>query len=184
MRFYFATLVVLLLGCCTAYPKDKPDNAPKEITYCQLARDPAAFSGKQIRVRAIYKYMFEMSRLKSPTCCAERDVPIWVDFDEKLGGNSRKLFRRFPKGMGLVLATFAGRFEGGGPYGDGGYRFKFTVDEIEKLEDRAKPSLNHDPPWIPKNCDTSEGAPSKKIPIYRCHSLGCALLTVQVSQIR
>jgi hypothetical protein len=161
MRFYFATLTAFLLSCSMAYPNDKPDNTPQEVTYCQLARDPAAFSGKRIRVRAIYKYMFEMSRLSSPACCPERQVSIWVDFDEKLGGNSRKLFRRFPKGMGSVLATFAGRFEGGGPYGDGGYRFKFTVDEIERLEARAKPSPGRDPAWIPKNCDASEATPAK-----------------------
>lgn len=161
MRFYFAPLVIFLFSCSMAYPNDKPGNAPQEVTYCQLARDPAAFSGKRIRVRAIYSYMFELSRLKSPTCCAERDVPIWVDFDEKLGRNSRKLFRKFPRGMGLVLVTFTGKFEGGGPYGDGGYRFKFTVDQIGKLEARAKPSPGRDPAWIPKNCDTSDGAPAK-----------------------
>lgn len=161
MRFYFAPLVIFLLSCSMAYPNDKPDNAPKEITYCQLARDPAAFSGKRIRIRAIYSYMFEVSRLKSPTCCAERDVSIWVDFDEKLGSNSRKLFHRFPRGMGFVLATFVGRFEGGGPYGDGGYQFKFTVDQIEKLEARAKSSRGRDPAWIPRNCEASDGAPAK-----------------------
>ena len=156
MRFYFASLVIFLSSCSIGYQNDEPDNTPQEVTYCQLARDPTAFSGKRIRVRAIYKYMFEMSRLNSPTCCPERQVSIWVDFDEKLGGNSRKLFRRFPKGMGLVLATFSGRFEGGGTYGDGGYRFKFTVDEIENLEARAKPSPGRDPSWIPRNCDASD----------------------------
>ncbi len=161
MRFYFAPLMIFLLSCSMAYPNDKPGNAPQEVTYCQLAKDPAAFSGKQIRIRAIYSYMFEVQRLKSPTCCAERDVSIWVDFDEELGGNSRKLFRRFPKGMGLVLATFVGRFEGCGPYGAGGYQFKFTVDHIEKLEARAKPSLGRDPAWIPRNCEASDGARAK-----------------------
>lgn len=104
--------------------------------------------------------MVEISRLKSPECCEERDIPIWVDFNEELEGSSRRLFRRFPKGMGFVLATFEGTLEGGGSYGDGGYRFKFAVDKIENLENKANPSPRHQPEWIP-NCETS-GATSPK----------------------
>jgi hypothetical protein len=79
---------------------------------------------------------------------------MWVDFDEELEGSSKKLFHKFPKGMGSVLATFEGTFDGGGPFGDGGYRFKLTVDKIENLENEAKPSLQHQPAWIP-NCEVS-----------------------------
>ena len=50
--------------------------------------------------------------------------------------------------MGLALATFEGTFESGRPYGDGGYRLKFTVDKIEKLEATAKPSTDYHPAWV------------------------------------
>jgi hypothetical protein len=56
--------------------------------------------------------------------------------------------------MGLALATFEGTFEKGGPYGDGGYRFKLNVDKIDKLEATAKAS-NHGIPWIPTNCEVA-----------------------------
>ena len=57
--------------------------------------------------------------------------------------------------MGVALATFVGKFEGGGPYGDGGCGFKLSVDQIEKVEVAARPSGHHDPPWMPKNCEVS-----------------------------
>ncbi|HKW16403.1 MAG TPA: hypothetical protein VJO35_02725 [Terriglobales bacterium] len=49
--------------------------------------------------------------------------------------------------MGLVLATFEGTFETEGPYGDGGYRMRFTVDKVVQLESTARASAHHDPPW-------------------------------------
>jgi hypothetical protein len=72
------TLSVFLSNCCLTSPSRKSETVPLDFTYCQLAKDPSAFSGKQIRIRVIYSYMFEVSRLKSPTCCAERDALIWV----------------------------------------------------------------------------------------------------------
>jgi hypothetical protein len=119
------------------------------VTYCQLVKAPSLFVGKQIRVRAVYSYMFEVSRFKSPECCPDRDVPIWVEFSEEVEGSSKKLLHKFPKGMGLVIATFEGTLQGGGPYGDGGYRFKFAVDKIENLENKTNPSPDHHPSWIP-----------------------------------
>jgi hypothetical protein len=85
------------------------------------------------------------------------------------------VYRKFPKGMGLVLATFEGKLESGGPYGDGGYRLKFTVDKIEKLEDKAKASGRSEPAWVPQNCATSE-AKNQKMKNFRespAAAMGC-----------
>ena len=147
-------LALLLLAIGGSAAAQKPE-AAQEVPYCDLVKTPQAFAGKQVRVRAIYKYGFEIQRLDSPACCPERGAKIWVEIDSGLGGDSLKLFRKFPKGMGLVLATFEGKFESGGPYGDGGYRLKFTVDKIEKLERTAKASARHDPSWAPKNCEAA-----------------------------
>jgi hypothetical protein len=158
MRFCLITLGAFLLSCGVTLAEQTPEGPPQDVTYCQLAKDPSAFSGKRIRIRAIYAYMFEVSRLKSPTCCPERDVSIWVDFDEELKGRSQKLRDKFPKGMGLVLAAFVGRFEAEGPYGDGGYRFRLTVDQIEKIERTSRsPGRQNGPAWVPKNCKASSG---------------------------
>src|SRR5579883_3651657 len=157
MKPYTTVLLLgLLAPCCFAKPQRL--NAPaQEVSYCELVKTPMSFSGKRIRVRAIYKYGFEIQRLEQPTCCPNA-AKIWVEIHSGLEGNSLKLFRKFPKGMGLALATFVGTFESGGPYGDGGYRLKFSVDQIEKLEATAKPSPSREPAWVPKNCESSKAA--------------------------
>jgi hypothetical protein len=150
-------LVLLALSCSAA--GQKPESALQTVSYCDLINAPQQFAGRRIRVRAIYKYGFEIQRLDSPACCPERGVKIWVEIETGLEGLSLRLYHKFPKGMGLALATFEGTFESGGPYGDGGYRLRFTVDKIGKLEAMAKPSAHHDPAWVPKECETSNATP-------------------------
>ena len=149
---------------------DKPEVVPQDVTYCQLARDPSAYSGKRIRIRAIYSYMFEVSRLKSPTCCSDQNpqMQIWVDFDEELKGSSKRLLHKFPQGMGEVLVVFVGKIETGKVYGPFGERVRLVVDRIEKFEKKANPDACQDSSWVPQNCEPSgisHGA-------GRCYTLG------------
>ena len=148
-------LSLLLLNCRPTHAGREPEATPQDVTYCQLAKDPSAFSGRRIRIRAIYSYMFEVSHLKSPTCCPERGALIWVDFDEELRGNSKKLFHKFPEGMGVVLAVFVGKIETGKVYGPFAERVRLVVDQIEKIEEKAKPRVGQNPSWVPQNCEFS-----------------------------
>ena len=162
MKLYIVGLAILFVSSWAPADAQQPEAGVHEISYCDLAKNPQSFSGKRIRVRAIYKYGFEIQRLDPPSCCTENRVKIWVEIEPHLQGESLKLFRRFPKGMGIALATFVGTFESGGPYGDGGYRFKLTVDRIEKLEGAEKASPSHIPTWVPQNCETSDAAPNNQ----------------------
>lgn len=147
-----AVALVLIISSCFATAQEPETVQP--VSYCDLVKAPQEFAGKRIRVRAIYKYGFEIQRLDSPVCCPDNGGKIWVEIESRLGRDSLKLYRKFPKGMGLALATFEGSVESGGPFGDGGYRLKFTVKKIEKLEAVAKASAQHDPVWVPTNCNT------------------------------
>jgi hypothetical protein len=154
MRLW-AGLIFTLLAFGHSGATQKPGMIAQEVSYCDLVKAPQQFAGKRIRVRAIYKYGFEIQRLDPPACCPEREAKIWVEIEDELQGGSLKLYRKFPKGMGLSLATFEGIFEAGGPYGDGGYRLKFTIDTIENLEATAKISTRHEPAWVPKDCEVA-----------------------------
>ena len=154
-RLMFVPLL-LLATCCVLVQAKEPELAPEDVTFCELARNPTAYSGKQIRIRAVYSYMFEVSRLKSPTCCSGRGESIWVDFDEELHGKSKRLFNSFPKGMGVVLAVFMGKFETGKVYGTFGERVRLVVNQIDKIEQKAKPASGQHPAWVPQNCEGSE----------------------------
>jgi hypothetical protein len=160
MKSCILGLALILLASSNSTAAQKPE-AVQEVSYCDLVKTPQEFVGKRIRVRAIYKYGFEIQHLDSPACCPVRGTKIWVEIESGLEGDSLKLYRKFPKGMGLALATLEGAFESGGPYGDGGYRLKFTVDKIVKLEGTARASAHHDPAWVPKNCETSDAASPK-----------------------
>lgn len=148
--------VVLFLNCYLARATNNPEGTVQEVRFCDLAKNPAAFSGKRIRVRAIYRYAFEIDRLESSTCCPDLGAKIWVEIEPGLEGSSRKFYQRFPKGTGVVLATFAGTFESGGTYGTFADKYKLTVDQIEKVEQTARSSRKQDDPtWVPKNCEAS-----------------------------
>ena len=58
MKSWVIVSTAFLLTCCTAWAGDGRQ-APLDVSYCQLAKDPSAWTGKRIRVRAIYHYGFE-----------------------------------------------------------------------------------------------------------------------------
>src|SRR5258707_6551610 len=110
-------LVLALLSSCWSSQAKHPEATAQAVAYCDLIKDAQSFSGKRIRVRAIYKYGFEIQRLDPPLCCPNRGLKIWVEIGEHLPNSSEKRFRKLPKGMGLALVTFVGTFESGGPFG-------------------------------------------------------------------
>jgi len=151
------------LSCFAARAKDKPDSPPQDATYCQLAKDPSLFIGKRLRIRAIYRYAFEIQRLESPVCCSEGEIKIWVEIKAGLESHSGKLFRKLDKGAGLALVVFVGTLNGGNSYGTFGDRFQLTVDEIEKVERTSRSARRQDDPaWVPKNCEKSNASPAKQ----------------------
>lgn len=55
-----SVFVLLASSCSVAAQKSE---TVQEVSYCDLVKAPEQFVGKRIRVRAIYKYGFEMQRL-------------------------------------------------------------------------------------------------------------------------
>jgi hypothetical protein len=145
--------VVLLLSSLPAAQETKP--APQDVSYCQLAATPKAFAGKTIRVRAIYRYMFEVSLLASPECCAQPELRVWVTIDMDLDRRSERVFKKFPP-AGAVLATFEGDFEAGGAYGTFATPYQLHVTRILNLESKSRTSpTSPKPKWFPKGCKTN-----------------------------
>lgn len=156
MRTSMTLSIIFLFNCLAMLANSNPQGTPQGVSYCDLAKNPSAFSGKRIRVHAVYRYAFEIQRLEAPGCCPEAAPKIWVEIGATLEGSSLKLFNKFPKGEGLVLATFAGTFESGGTYGTFADRHKLTVDHIENVERIARSSRKQDDPaWVPRNCAAS-----------------------------
>jgi hypothetical protein len=145
--------------CLSENPASEVPQAEKamEVSYCQLAKMPESFVGKRIKVRAIYRYAFEINQLETAECCLE-EIEIWVEISPHLQTPSAKLFRKLPKGTGLALVVFVGRFDEG-TYGTFGDRFQLAVDQIEKVERTSRSSRRQDDPgWVPRNCKDKHGS--------------------------
>jgi hypothetical protein len=156
---FLAILLLAFLNCRTSQARDTAEPPPQDVTYCQFAKNPSLFSGKRIRIRAVYRYAFEIQRLEPPECCPDslNTSRIWVVINASIKGDSLKHFHEFPKGTGIVLATFVGTLESGGAYGTFADKYELNVDQIQKVEHTARSSRRQDDPaWIPKNC----GAPT------------------------
>ena len=153
LRLAVVTFLLLFLACAGARAAGPQEQPIQDITYCDLAKNPSAFSGKRIRIRAIYRYAFEVQLLESPVCCPGPQPKIWVQIETDLDDSSLKVFRKFPKGAGIVLVTLVGTLDTGEAYGDGGFRIRLRVSEIERLEAKSRSILRKDdPPWVPCNC--------------------------------
>ena len=158
MRSCLIVWVAFFLSCGVACASGSQDEPPLDMTYCQLAKDPSAFTGRRIRIRAIYVFGFEVQVLKSPVCCPVPEPKIGVEWDADMDDRSEKLFRRLDKGMGVALAIFVGRLShvsNVSPQIPSGERFQLNVEKIDKVEKttRSKHPLT-DPEWARKDCAT------------------------------
>jgi hypothetical protein len=157
----FRCSVVVLLAFLVVVASQAHGPATQDVTYCQLAKDPSAFSGKRIRVRAVYRYGPKVQDLEPPDCCPNEMDLTWLKLEPWLRGDSLKQFAKFPKAEGIVLATFAGTFKSGGAYGVFGDKYELDVDEIDDLEGTApSPLRQNDPPWVPQNCRYPRATPA------------------------
>ena len=89
------------------------------MNFCDLLRNPERFNGKEVTVRATYRYGYEWSQLYCLKCANEGKVwlelPSALDYDN----NSQKALRKMPKGSGIVDVTVKGVFTSGATYGHG-----------------------------------------------------------------
>lgn len=108
------------------------------ISFCDLLRNPEKYDGKQVTVYATYRYGFEWQEMY---CLGCRDLgKMWLEFGE-LTKKSQKILKRFPKDNGTINAIFIGEFESSkGPFGDGGYKYRFVLKDIKNAEFVTKSS--------------------------------------------
>src|SRR5215470_4199764 len=95
-----------------------------QVTFCDLVRNPELYNGKEVTVRATYKYGFEWQQLYCLECLDKGRA--WLELPDDLDDASVKALKRAPKEAGIVNVTVQGIFVSGGHYGhENGYRYKF-----------------------------------------------------------
>jgi hypothetical protein len=119
------------------------------VSYCELVRYPKEYDGKIVAVRATYRYGFEWQELLCIKCRDQRKT--WLEFEAEPASGVRRALGKAPRHQGTLNATFYGTFRGTkGPYGDGGYVFRFDVKFIKGVEIVSKDG------WAPEHLSASE----------------------------
>ena len=109
-------------------------------TFCDLIRSPAKYSGKEVTIRATYRYGFEWSELYCLDCLDQGKV--WLDMPVALQDTSARSLKKMPKYAGIVNLTVQGVFVSGGTFGHpNGYRYKiepYKINDVVVLQKGAK----------------------------------------------
>lgn len=118
------TVIFFLLGT--------PAGSDPIVTFCDLVRSPQEFSGKEVTVRATYRYGFEWQEFYCLDCLDKGKA--WLEIPVDIDDASEKAMRRAPKGAGIVNLTVHGTFFSGSTYGHlNGYRYKLVAKNISRV---------------------------------------------------
>lgn len=124
MKLLTAVIIILFLTCGV--------HSQSPITFCDLVRNPEKYTGKQVTVRATYRYGFEWSELYCLDCLDQGKV--WLDMPIELEDTSAKTLKKLPKGAGIVNLTVQGVFVSGSTFGpSNSYRYKIEPSKISDV---------------------------------------------------
>jgi hypothetical protein len=103
------------------------------IRFCDLLRNPDEYNGKEITVRATYRYGFEWQELYCLDCLDKGRAWLELPYDQNDDLAVGPL-RRAPKGAGIVNITVQGIFVSGGHFGHmNGYKYKFVAHKVSDM---------------------------------------------------
>jgi hypothetical protein len=109
-----------------------PVHSKVPVKFCDLLRNPENYDGKEVTVRATYRYGFEWQELYCLDCMDKGKA--WLEFGSDLDDSSLKALRRAPKWAGIVNLTMQGTFKSGGSFGHlAGYRYELTARNISDV---------------------------------------------------
>ena len=101
-------------------------------TLCDLIQNPEKYNGKEVIIRATYRYGFEWSELYCLDCL---DLgKVWLDMPTALEETSANSLKKMPKGAGIVNLTVQGVFVSGGTFGhSNAFRYRIEPTQISDV---------------------------------------------------
>jgi hypothetical protein len=103
------------------------------LDLCELLNRPQAFDGKQVSVRASYRYGFEWEEVYCLQC--RHLAKVWLAIPPELPKAVQRSLNRLPKNQGTINATLTGVFHGSrSAFGDGGYQYQLDLERLEQVE--------------------------------------------------
>lgn len=111
------------------------------VAFCDLVRNPEKYNGKEVIVRATYRYGFEWSQLYCLDCLDQDKA--WLEMPVDSDNTTDRSLKKLPKGAGIVNLTVQGVFVSGGTFGHlNAYRYKieaYKIKDVAVLQNGMKP---------------------------------------------
>jgi hypothetical protein len=141
-------IVALVLIPFSSYKvKAQQTTVNDSIDFCDLLKNPETYNGKEVTVRATYRYGYEWQEIY---CLGCRNLgKTWLEMGD-ITKKSKKILKKFPRDDGTITALFTGIFQSSkGSFGDGSYSFRLILKKISKAELLTK--SGGDPKQLPEN---------------------------------
>ena len=130
MQQTFAKFVALSLIICAVAAVG--GHSETQVNFCDLVKNPQLYNGKEVTVRATYKYGFEWQFLYCLSCLDGGKA--WLEIADDLDDASVKALKRAPKGAGTINLTVQGVFLSGRTYGHlNGYRYQLVAKRVSNI---------------------------------------------------
>jgi hypothetical protein len=153
MKYLIFSFLFLFSSCISAQNNSNTTSDQKKsaddilnATVCQLLKNPADFTQKEVRVKGIYSYRFEWSKLFSAKC--PNDKIIYVETTKKKCNALNEVEEMDNAGMGgrivgiIAVGNFTKEEKHFGATGKSDYVFKISCFERAKIlsrESQLKP---------------------------------------------
>lgn len=106
--------------------------AQTQVRFCDLLRSPETYNGKQVTIRATYRYGFEWQQLYCLDCLEQGKA--WLELPSDLDDGSLQALKHAPKYAGIVNITVRGMFRSGGSFGHlNGYRYELVAEKVTNV---------------------------------------------------
>jgi hypothetical protein len=123
MRLRCGVILAFLLFSPSSYSEDS-------ILFCDLLRNPGKYDGKEVIVRATWRYGFEWSQFYCIDCSTKEMT--WLKISSDLDDESSRVLKHIPK-AGVVNITVEGVFQSHGHFGHlNGYPNQFIARKVRK----------------------------------------------------
>jgi hypothetical protein len=104
-----------------------------KVRFCDLLHAPETYNGKQVTVRATFRYGFEWQQLYCLDCLEKGKA--WLELPSDLDEMSLKALKHAPKNAGIVNITVQGTFKSGGSFGHlNGYRYELVAEKVSDVK--------------------------------------------------
>jgi hypothetical protein len=124
MKLRFVVVLALSMFSPSTYSQET-------VSFCDLLRNPERYDGKEVIVRATWRYGFEWSQFYCIDCSPKQTT--WLEISPGLDEESSRVLQRRPK-AGIVNITVRGLFQSGGHFGHlNGYQNRFIARSVSNV---------------------------------------------------